>query len=104
MVAEFLGAGRGSFIVAARRRVKARPFFRARSGQQLREFGSVHATDVLFGRKRARLVGDLAGGDVNALVRPARVPGRMEFAQRLDAGARKLPALAAEERNAGLPG
>src|SRR5690606_9050274 len=53
---------------------------------------AVDHADALFGGEGAGGIGDLAGGDVNSLVRFAAPRRFVELAQRLDAGALRLPA------------
>src|SRR6185503_13507501 len=73
-------------------------FFRLR--QQSSQFGIVHQADALFHCKCARIVGEIAGRYIDGFLRFAGLPHGIELPQRLHAGARHLPALAADQRNA----
>src|SRR6266850_7368505 len=68
--------------------------------QQLRELRALHQADALLRREFPCPLGDLPGRDVDALVRLARTTRRLQLAQRLDPRARRLPALAGDERAA----
>src|SRR5712691_7648476 len=63
-------------------------------------YSRIAQADVLLRREFPRLPGDLPGRDVDALVRLARAARRLQLAQRLDPRARRLPALAGDERAA----
>src|SRR5215213_9768010 len=64
------------------------------------QLGAFQYADALLRGKGARLRRDFPRRDVDAARRLARAPRIVELAQRLDPGARRLPALAREERGA----
>ncbi|HLX80592.1 MAG TPA: hypothetical protein VKS43_08405 [Burkholderiales bacterium] len=68
--------------------------------QQFHQFGIMHQPDVLLHGEGARVVGDFSGGDVDGFVRLAPPPRGCQFLERLDAGARHFPALAADQGSA----
>src|SRR6266542_577279 len=68
------------------------------AGQQPREFGAAYQLDRVLDGKGTCVVGGLAGGYVDALMRIARFFHGVEVVQRLDARVRHLPALAVDER------